>query len=996
MKLENISAVLRPRSNQEAADLGLALVRRHAAGIFKAWLTLLLPLWGLLILLLHDYPSVTVFVVWWLKPLYDRVVLFYLGRALFGDAPPLRTQLRAWPRLLTRNLSSALLWRRMSSARSFVMPVMLLENLTGQSARGRTSILKRHGGGAAASLTTMAGMLEGAVWLALIFGISSFLPEEYTDPLTTGSLLSNYSAIPPGLLWSVAGCYLAAVALIEPFYAGAGFGLYINARTHLEGWDVEVAFRRLGERLRTRGGKQNAAPAAVPPPLPPKAGGADPLPIPIPPPGSVPPLPHFPPPLPASKSPAPPAGTGPGAPQSFSRNLPLLLLAAGAWLALAGPVAAAPAVEVDLREARQEIKEVMAHPDFIRHVEKYQTWVPDPSTASTPPSPPDYTRGWDWSWLNFSWLAAFFRGDWLEVTLRLLLVTATLALLVWVGFLIFKNRQRLFGGSGGERTKFRGPRTVMGLEVAPDSLPEDIPAEAWAAWSRGESAGAVRLLYRGALAWLMQRAALPIRESDTEGDCLRHAATLEDAARSGYFAVLTSAWQGTAYGSLKPGAEAMRDLCARWPFSLTEENTAATSSRTGNSGPEGGSGSDSGSGARPASASGANPGSSSGSAPASGRFSRSMPATLLALAAVFMLTGCGRFVEKERELGHQGEARRDPWLAAGRFLRMHDYHVDSRRGFLDLPHQSTLLITPSDAITSEALANIALRWAQDGGHLVYLAHGGSSRRGDWENFSGFGRSQDADTTAQPMLTALGISLDSLGGTSKAASMDIGGEPYRISLGEEVTLNTLKARYPVDLIAGSDNAAALASLRCGQGRVTVLANAHPFRNRFIEDDDNAALLLAMAQLEPHVSAVRFIKAGRVNLWDMLAEHAWMALTGMGVLLLVWLWRYLPRFGPVRALPVRSQRRFAIHLEEAGHFFWKHRLSDILLEAPRQAVLAAARRRALKETERHFIPLLAARCGLPDERVDQALNGGETRDARVLTQRMADLQTLLQSL
>ena len=35
-------------------------------------------------------------------------------------------------------------------------------------------------------------------------------------------------------------------------YTGGGFGIYINTRTHLEGWDVDLAFRQLGKRLRDR------------------------------------------------------------------------------------------------------------------------------------------------------------------------------------------------------------------------------------------------------------------------------------------------------------------------------------------------------------------------------------------------------------------------------------------------------------------------------------------------------------------------------------------------------------------------------------------------------------------------------------------------------------------------------------------------------------------------------------------------------------------------
>jgi hypothetical protein len=42
--------------------------------------------------------------------------------------------------------------------------------------------------------------------------------------------------------------YGAAVLLLEPFYVAAGFGLYLNRRTLLEGWDIEVALRRIAAR----------------------------------------------------------------------------------------------------------------------------------------------------------------------------------------------------------------------------------------------------------------------------------------------------------------------------------------------------------------------------------------------------------------------------------------------------------------------------------------------------------------------------------------------------------------------------------------------------------------------------------------------------------------------------------------------------------------------------------------------------------------------------
>lgn len=39
------------------------------------------------------------------------------------------------------------------------------------------------------------------------------------------------------------------MVVTEIFYMGSGFGLYINSRIHLEGWDIEVRFRSLAERL---------------------------------------------------------------------------------------------------------------------------------------------------------------------------------------------------------------------------------------------------------------------------------------------------------------------------------------------------------------------------------------------------------------------------------------------------------------------------------------------------------------------------------------------------------------------------------------------------------------------------------------------------------------------------------------------------------------------------------------------------------------------------
>ena len=42
---------------------------------------------------------------------------------------------------------------------------------------------------------------------------------------------------------------MLAMSLTDVFVTGAGFGVYLNNRTWIEGWDVELAFKRLARRL---------------------------------------------------------------------------------------------------------------------------------------------------------------------------------------------------------------------------------------------------------------------------------------------------------------------------------------------------------------------------------------------------------------------------------------------------------------------------------------------------------------------------------------------------------------------------------------------------------------------------------------------------------------------------------------------------------------------------------------------------------------------------
>jgi hypothetical protein len=258
MRLEDLQVELRPRSPWEAVELGIAMARRHARAVWLPWLLCSLPVFAAANAIAWWFDAVpwAALVLWWLKPVFDRVPLFVLSRAVFGATPSLRQALAAQGGWGWRALAGYLTWRRFGMARALYLPVDFLEGGAHVAARRRVI------GGSVRSVGVLltlacahfeAALVFGALGLALLFVPFEFLSD------SANALWSTFAHQPPkwvqvswnGLAWM-------AASAIEPFYVAAGFGLYLNRRTQLEAWDVEIAFRRLRRRLETL-----AAPAVL-------------------------------------------------------------------------------------------------------------------------------------------------------------------------------------------------------------------------------------------------------------------------------------------------------------------------------------------------------------------------------------------------------------------------------------------------------------------------------------------------------------------------------------------------------------------------------------------------------------------------------------------------------------------------------------------------------------------------------------------------------------
>lgn len=250
MRIDALTVVLRPRSSWEAIELGTALVRRHAAAIWRPWFALTLPVLIVANLVAWSVgmPALAMLLVWWLKPVFDRIPLFVLSRAVFGEVPDTRTTLSSAFAGGFRLHAGYLLWRRLTPLRSLVMPIDVLEGGTPAEVAARRRVVAGPVYGVASLAMLVFANFEGALVIGLAALIFLFVPNEYMQVLL--QLLWRSVREAPAWLQVTQGVLAwAAMTVTEPFYVGSGFGLYLNRRTGIEGWDIELAFRRMRARL---------------------------------------------------------------------------------------------------------------------------------------------------------------------------------------------------------------------------------------------------------------------------------------------------------------------------------------------------------------------------------------------------------------------------------------------------------------------------------------------------------------------------------------------------------------------------------------------------------------------------------------------------------------------------------------------------------------------------------------------------------------------------
>ncbi|MEO6801050.1 MAG: DUF4129 domain-containing protein [Rhodanobacter sp.] len=251
MELELISVVLRPRVPREALDLGAAILRANARAVWSAWFAFTLPVFLLCNAggVLLGVPWLGLALVWWLKPMFDRVPLYVLSRAVFEQTPGWRETLRGQRRWNWRSTLAALTWLRIDSHRALRLPLDLLEGAASRQRSLRWKVLRRRIGGVTSMLTCGCLQFELVLFLSVWLFTLLLIPHEWRPESVAGFFRDDVHHASTLWMLAAAGVAYLAMSVIEPLYVACGFALYLNRRTQLEAWDIDLAFRRLRARL---------------------------------------------------------------------------------------------------------------------------------------------------------------------------------------------------------------------------------------------------------------------------------------------------------------------------------------------------------------------------------------------------------------------------------------------------------------------------------------------------------------------------------------------------------------------------------------------------------------------------------------------------------------------------------------------------------------------------------------------------------------------------
>lgn len=239
MQVEALAVKLRPRAMSEAVDLGVRLVQANAHSVWASFA----PVYLTVVLIALASGAIAewlpTLVIFCLKPWLDRTLLFVLSRAVFGTPTRLADVWAAQREVWWRQLWRTFTLQRLSPWRSYTAPGLQLEGQRGSAWRMRRAQLLRGKQGSAVGMHLVFAHFELLLTFSVLALAALFAPESAGFSIWSAFTRDTGTTAS----FAMAGIYAGIVLLLEPFYVGAGFAMYLNRRVELEAWDIEQEFR---------------------------------------------------------------------------------------------------------------------------------------------------------------------------------------------------------------------------------------------------------------------------------------------------------------------------------------------------------------------------------------------------------------------------------------------------------------------------------------------------------------------------------------------------------------------------------------------------------------------------------------------------------------------------------------------------------------------------------------------------------------------------------
>lgn len=362
---------------------------------------------------------------------------------------------------------------------------------------------------------------------------------------------------------------------------------------------------------------------------------------------------------------------------------------------------------------------------------------------------------------------------------------------------------------------------------------------------------------------------------------------------------------------------------------------------------------------------------------------------LAMILGCLLLAGCGGYTTTKRETGYKGKAKVDAYLAATRFLERFGHGVESKPGWPDLEQDVSMLFVPAEVISTEAYLREVDQWVADGGHLLCLVEWGESYRDEWTPFSGISFNKEAaiPEALDQWLEEAGVELtDNSSDKFSEDKLTYHNKTYEVFAESH-------ARLKVD---GKEKV--FDQVRYGDGLITVMTDARPFRNRHIADHDHAELLLDLVNSSPYQGKIVIVRDAAISLWGLVWRYGSAVVIGILAVTVFWLWKNMPRFGPLRREEARTTARdYDHHLEALGDFQWRLDKGAAMLRPLRDSVLERAQRMASAgHREGDLFEWIAQRADITRDRAERAMTHDRPPDPASFARLVADLQKIHLSL